>query len=165
MQAVRDIMASTYGTGTGDGERQPSVYQQHETQMHISGDISKFSLYLKIVGAAELVITVALMANVVWFANFTGLVLGVMAIQGARLQKRDLTFTHMVLAVLEFAKNVGMVIFFVQYKDRSAWEDATIGLAVLDNVTLLPAGGFFAYKLWLSLRRELGMAASGAPAV
>ena len=33
------------------------------------------------VGGIELLVTIGLMLNKVWFANFTGLVLGVMAIQ------------------------------------------------------------------------------------
>lgn len=41
----------------------------------------------QVVGGIELLVTIGLMINKVWFANFTGLVLGVMAIQvrvGAR---------------------------------------------------------------------------------
>ena len=44
---------------------------------------------------------------------------------------------HMVLAVLEFAKNVGMVIFFFGMPIRSAWIDATIALAFIDNILIL----------------------------
>ena len=104
------------------------MYQQHEKELTLTGNISKFSMYLKVcvcswfqrvlqhgdsmcatrpcdaghvarsqvVGGIELLVTIGLMLNKVWFANFTGLVLGVMAIQvgavmlrhGARLSRQ-----------------------------------------------------------------------------
>lgn len=46
----------------------------------------------------------------------------------------------MVLAVLEFAKNVGMVIFFFGMPARTSWIDATIALAFIDNILILVSG-------------------------
>lgn len=37
----------TYGTGPDDG-RSSSVYQQHEKELTLTGNISKFSMYLKV---------------------------------------------------------------------------------------------------------------------
>lgn len=57
-----------------------------------------------------------------------------MGFYGAWKDRRDYVFTYLVLTVLVFVKNIGLLIHLAAIDDRTRWENAAIAIAVIEEV-------------------------------
>ena len=94
-----------------------------------------------------------LLFSEIWYANVVGIAGAFLGIYGALKKNSEFTFVYMVLLTLEFIKNIGIFIYYLN-EVIDGHKILLLGVCVIEEIGIVPLSMYYAFKLYRSLGLE-----------
>eukprot|EP01083_Nonionella_stella_P043655 117793_1 len=107
-----------------------------------------------IFGAFLLIVTSGfLVFSQIWYANVVGIAGAFLGIYGAIKKNTEFVFVYMVLLALEFIKNIGIFIYYIN-AHMDFHQVLLMGVCLFEELVIVPMSMYYALKLYMSLNLE-----------
>lgn len=128
-------------------ERRQQVQQRQKIAVNIWRKKVIFSACLLIVTSGFLLF------SEIWYANVVGIAGAFLGIYGAFKKNTEFVFVYMVLLALEFIKNVGIFIYYIN-DEVSIHMVLLLAVCCIEELFIVPLSVYYAFKLYMSLNLE-----------
>ena len=125
-------------------ERRQNVQERQYIAVSVWRKKTIFSAVLLIVTSFFLVY------SEIWYANVVGIAGAFMGIYGAFQKNTEFVFVYMVLLTIEFIKNVGIFIYYIQ-KPVDIHTVLLLTVCCVEQLVVVPMNMYYAFKLYRSL--------------
>ena len=132
-------------------ERRQQVQERQEVAINLWRKKVIFTACLLIITSGFL------LASQIWYANVVGIAGAILGIYGASKKNTEFVFVYMVLLTLEFIKNVGVFIYYIdQIKNTGLriHHILLLGVCCIEELGIVPLSIYYAFKLYRSLNLE-----------
>ena len=125
-------------------ERRQNVQERQFIAVNVWRKKVIFSAILLIVSSGFLLF------SEIWYANVVGIAGAFMGIYGAFQRNTEFVFVYMVLLSLEFIKNIGIFIYYIQ-KPLHIHPLLLLTVCCVEQIVVVPMSMYYAFKLYRSL--------------
>lgn len=140
---------------TNESEHYMDAYARRNLQEQQEQALTYWEKRVKWTSCVCFVVSAAMMVSRYWYANFLGCAMGALGFYGSYKRKTEYVFVALILVVLEFIKNIGVIVLIFEH-DNEEFEDIGYPIFLLicmfiDSVLVCPYAGYCFLYLYRTL--------------